>query len=285
MDSGQLPTQNAAQAVDMKIPDHVLEVHGLHPNTSKPSKPAKAKRERLCQLTLHSPPPEPADYSAARKPWRERREAAFNDLHRHLNEPQRQLLTALLAVHAEEHQYTGAAHGAAASHRATRALNGQAMQEAARTADERRANNAQTYELLAKAAADNNVLRGRAEEAEEQLAALRATLPNLERTIRASIIAGTPLDHPRVPRLAPHSGIYAKHLSHTVLIAQTARTIEEFVNGDLCRGYARPEKIQEFLPWLRKDILGQALTHLLKSRRLRKTASGAYRLTDPVTPE
>lgn len=248
----------------------------MHP---PPTEPAPF----LAQLALEGPANAQEAYAQGRAPWKAQRVAAYNALTQTLTPRQLEMLGALLSAHAQEHQHTGALHADAAARRSVRASNGQAMREAAQVAHERRWNNAQTYELLKKASDDNEALRQRAEAAEGELAALQATLPTLERRIRASIIAGALDDHPALPRPPHGSGVYAKHLSHTVLIRQHARTVEEFLSSGQCGGYARLEKIQDCLPWLRRDLLGLAMTHLLKSGRVRKTASGAFRLLPRAT--
>lgn len=192
--------------------------------------------------------------------WKKQRVQTFEMLARSLSSDQQQQLKALLEAHAQEHQFTGACHGLQAGRRSVRQDNGQ------------------VNDLLARAAADNAALRERAHHAEQELAALKATLPGLRRVIRGQIIAASRFEHPPIPKFAPRSMVNYRHLRHRLLIQQAARNIEEFLASPNCHGYARPEKLRTFLPSIPVHILEHALTHLLLSKRLHQSSSGAYRL-------
>lgn len=237
----------------------------------------------LHDLTSAAAPPPEGAYAAAGKAWRQERARLHAQLCRTLSPDQVQALTELLTAHGHEHALKGATLGAQTARREARAQNGQAMHQAAQDAAARRAENATISELLKRAADDNAALRARAHAAEQELASLRATLPGIERVVRQSIIAAAPADHRPLPRLAPRSGVHHRHLSHAFHVQRIARRIEEFIAGPDCRGYARPEKLAEFLlPETPSPTYQQAITHLLLSRRLIQSPSGAYRLRNPT---
>lgn len=210
---------------------------------------------------------DPAQMSAHAQAWRQervrRQEALMAALG--LSQAQVGLLNAVLDARAEEERYRGGQIAANATRAALRATS--------------RAENTEMAQQLQAAAEHNRDLRIRADVAEKELAALRATLPGLERVIRGKVIAAAPEDHAPLPRLAPRSGVFPRFLSNDVQVRRIARRIEEFMAGDHCRGYARPEKLREFLlPEVPGHVYTQAITHLMLSKRITQSKSGAYRL-------
>lgn len=178
-----------------------------------------------------------------------------------LRPDQQQALTSLLTAQREECLLIGLGMGAQMEKRATRWAN------------------TQTNALLKKAAEDNAALRVRADAAEKELAALKASLAGVERVVRGKIVAAAHADYPALPRLKPGTGVHYRYLSHSKQIARIARRIEEFIAGPECRGSCARERLdRELLPEVPATAYQQALNHLLLSRRLAKSNSGTYRL-------
>ncbi|GAQ23985.1 deoxyribose-phosphate aldolase, deoC [Deinococcus grandis] len=237
----------------------------------------------LHDLVTGDAPAAPGEaYSQASAAWKARRVLAYQAVCRTIGPDQQALLNTLLEVHGHECALRGAAMGAQAARREARIRNGEQSRAQAEAAAQARRDNRQINDLLKRAADENAALRRRADTAEKDLAALRATLPGIERVIRQDIIAAAPADHRPIARLAPRSGVHYTYLSHGFHVRRIARRIEEFMAGPDCRGYARPEKLAEFLlPETPYPTFQQAITHLLLCRRIIQSPSGAYRLRNP----
>ncbi|MCD0164608.1 hypothetical protein [Deinococcus sp. 12RED42] len=260
----------------------LVQVAGGPAANSLPEDRESTPLPTLHDLVTADAPASGEAYSQASAAWKARRVLAFEALRRTLSADQQALLKTLVEAHAHECSLRGAAVGAQAARREARVRNGEQSRQHAEAAAQARLENRQINDLLKRAADDNAALRRRADTAEKELAALRATLPGIERVIRRDIIAAAPADHRPLPRLAPRSAVTYRHLSHGFHVRRIARRIEEFLAGPDCRGYARPEKLAEFLlPETPRPTFEQALTHLLLSRRVIQSPSGAYRLRNP----
>ena len=221
-------------------------------------------------------PPTALQASAAQAEWRAVRIARFGA---YLAAPTPAALKSLLEARGHEGELLGMTLGlqraATDGRTAQKAVNAENL----RVATERKAANSQHAQLLQQAAEENRDLRIRANAAEAELYALRASLAGLERVIRFRIIAAAPRDYRPLPRLAPRSGVFHRHLSHAPQIRRVARRIEELMATAPYYGSAnRSQLADQLLPEAPAPVFDHAITHLLLSRRLVQSRSGVYRL-------
>lgn len=193
--------------------------------------------------------------------WRAERVRRFERLPANL----RECLTPFVEALAHEERLRGALVGAnAARHQHQLSV---------------RQENRQMQAMVQQLADENRTLRARADAAEKELEALRATLPGLERVVRHKIIAASAFEYPPLARLAPRSAVVPPYLNNDLQVQRVARRIEEFMASPNCFGYARKEKLAgHLLPEVPARAFELAMTHLLLSRRIKKSVSGAYRL-------
>ncbi len=204
---------------------------------------------------------DPAVLTEVAQAWRAERVRRFNTLPANL----RGRLTGFVEALTQEERCRGALIGANAVRQQERLLS--------------RQQNSRQGELIQQLANENRALRLRANDAEHELIALRATLPGIERVVRHKIIAASAFSYPPLPRLAPRSACLPRYLSNDAQVQRVARRIEEFMASEWCFGYARKEKLMDhLLPEVPASTFETALTHLLLSRRIAQSTSGAFRL-------
>jgi hypothetical protein len=240
---------------------------------TSPSSPTAAQlREQPAPLTCQA-------VQDAANDWKAERVRRYNALAQQLTTDQQTELSRLLDARSHEATLNGLNMGLQRAGQDHRTANRQQASEQARLANERRTQNSTQAALLDQAARENRDLRQRAAQAECELNILRSSMAGIERVIRWRIIAAAPADHRPLPRLAPRSGVHHRYLSHAPQIRRVARRIEELMAAHPYRGSASRGQLEEqLLPETPAPVFGQALTHLLLSKRLTQSTSGVYRL-------
>lgn len=246
-------------------------------STSQSPPTAAQLREQPTPLTTQT-------VQDAAQAWKTERVQLYNAFAQQLSSTQQAELSRLLDARAQEATLTGMNLGLHRAASDSRVANREQAAAHARMASERRTQNSTQAAQLEAAAAENRDLRIRAHQAESELNSLRSSLAGIERVIRWRIIAAAPADHRPLPRLAPRGGVHHRYLSHAPQIRRVARRIEELMAAHPYRGSASRGQLEEqLLPETPAPVFGQALTHLLLSRRLSQSTSGVYRLRAGTT--